>query len=341
MRNFPIFLNMDGARVVIIGGGEQAAQKLRLIGRTTAAITVMAEAMCGELESAVAQGRIIHHPAILDASLLAGARLVIIATGCAALDAAAADLARQQGAVVNVVDRPAISDFITPAIVDRDPVVVAIGTEGTAPVLARQIKTALESMLEPGLGRFAALAGRLRDRVAHRIAPSDRRRFWEWAMDLPRRLATSGREAEAIAHLDQVLSSGHVPAPRQRAVSVIDAAAEPDLLSLRAVGRLQRADLILHGADCSSDILELARRDAEREILSTEPGPAQWQADRDARRAAAAVEDGHQVVWIGNAVNASAALDRAGVTYEIIPVASATEPSDTQPSAVVARAKEG
>ncbi len=336
MRNFPIFLNMDGARIVIVGGGEQAAQKLRLIGRTTAEITVMAEDLTEELQTAVEDTSVSHFRAVLNEGQLVGARMVVVATGCAALDASAADLARQHGAVVNVVDRPGISDFITPAIVDRDPVVVAIGTEGTAPVLARQIKTALESMLEPSLGRFAALAGRLRPQVAHRILPRDRRRFWEWAMDIPRRLATSGREAQAQSQIDGVLASGEVPDVGTQTIGVIDMSVPVDLLSLRAVGRLQSTDLILHAAECPSAILELARRDADRQTLSAEAGPAQWQADRDARHAAAAAQDGQKVVWVGDAARAVETLERVGADYEVIPVAR-----PTTELAIVPCAKEG
>ncbi len=335
MRHFPLFMNMVDARVVIVGGGEQAAQKLRLIGRTTAKITVMADALNEELSAALSDGRILHNAAVLDAGEFVGARIAIVATGCAALDAAAGDLARAHGALVNVVDRPKISDFITPAIVDRDPVVVAIGTEGTAPVLARQIKTTLESMLEPGLGRFAALAGRLRGHVAHRIAPTDRRRFWEWAMDLPRRLAATGREAEAEAELDNVLASGTVPEIGTIAVSVIDARGSADLLSLRAVGRMQAADLILHTSDCDPAILDLARRDAERAIVNGGSGPTRWQTDRIARRASQAATDGARVVWLGDPATGAAALERAGAAYEIVPVALVSS------SAVVARAKQG
>ena len=99
-------------------------------------------------------------------------------------DAALHALAKEGGAVVNVVDQPDLCDAITPSIVDRDPVVVAIGTEGTAPVLARQIKTRMEELLEPRLGDLAALAGRLRDRAAMRLGPRQRRDLWRWVFNM-------------------------------------------------------------------------------------------------------------------------------------------------------------
>ena len=104
----------------------------------------------------------------------------------------------EAGAVLNVVDQPHLCDAITPSIVDRDPVVVAIGTEGTAPVLARQIKTKLEETLEPRLGDLAAFAGRMRMAAAARLAPRARRDLWRWVFnDSPRRMFTSGSEREA------------------------------------------------------------------------------------------------------------------------------------------------
>ena len=211
MKQFPLFLTLDRARVLIVGGAESAAQKFRLLSRTTARISIMAPDLVPELSQAVSDGRAEHIPVVLDPSVFQGARLVVTTSDCPAFDASVAALAKAAGALVNAVDRPALSDFIMPAIVDRDPVVVAIGTEGTAPVLARQIKTRVEQMLEPGLGGFAALLGRLRARVAHRIAPKDRRRFWEWVMAGPRQTFADGDETAARADLERAIETSHVP----------------------------------------------------------------------------------------------------------------------------------
>ncbi len=210
-----------------------------------------------------------------------------------------------------------------PAIVDRDPVVVAIGTEGTAPVLARRIKTLLEAALEPELGRFAALAGSLRGRVAARVVPAARRRFWEWACDVPRRLVAEGRGDEALAAIDAALDAGAAPGFPAGRISLVDASVAPDLLTLRAVGRLQSADLVLHDADCQAGILELARRDAGRVVLGPSDGPARWRGAGAARRAAAEAALGRQVVWLGDPASAAEALARAWADFEIVPVAAA------------------
>lgn len=322
MRHFPVFLNLDGARVALVGGGEQAAQKARLLGRTTARLEIMADALEPELAGMVAAGRAALVGGAPDAAAFAGARLVVVATGCAALDAVAAELARAAGAIVNVVDRPALSDAIMPAIVDRDPVVVAIGTEGAAPVLARRIKTLLETALEPELGRFASYAGGLRGRVAARVAPAGRRRFWEWACETPRRLFAEGREAEALRAVETALEAGGAPGTTAGRISIVDAEVAPDLLTLRAVERLQSADLVLHEAGCTAAMLDMARRDAARAVVAVD-GPARWRGMAAARRAAAEAAAGRQVVWLGDPGLAAEALARVGATFEAVPAAAA------------------
>jgi len=198
MKTFPMFLQMAGRRVVIVGGGEQAAQKTRLILKTEAMVELWAPTLDPELSGLAGEGRITHHTGAITPDTFLDTALVFIASGCPGLDMALHTLAKEAGATVNVVDQPALCDAITPSIVDRDPVVVAIGTEGTAPVLARQIKTKLEETLEPRLGDLAALAGRLRGAAAARLGPRARRDLWRWVFnDSPRQVFTSGAERDA------------------------------------------------------------------------------------------------------------------------------------------------
>ena len=283
MRYLPMFLDLDGREVLIAGGAGAAVQKLRLVARTGAAITVMAPEVAPGIAEAVAAGRAAHVAAELDTAALAGAALVFVCTGSAVLDARVAAAARAAGALVNVVDRPELCDAITPAIVDRDPLVVAIGTEGAAPVLAREVRGALETMLEPGLGRLAALAGGMRPLVAENIPPEGRRRFWEWVFrGPPRRLFREGREHAAAKAIADAARGGTVPGAGG-ALTIIALPEASDLLTLRALQRLQEADLILHGEPAPETVLDLARRDAAR-------GPL------EARRAAEAVTSGARVV---------------------------------------------
>jgi len=147
MKSFPMFIRTTDRRVIIVGGGEQAAQKTRLILKTDARIILVAPRLEDELAGAVAQGTVEWSAGPVTLATFEGAAMAFIATGCPAHDAALHALATAARCPVNVVDRPDLCDITTPAIVDRDPIVVAIGSEGTAPVLTREIKSRLEQIL--------------------------------------------------------------------------------------------------------------------------------------------------------------------------------------------------
>ena len=271
MKSFPMFVKMAGRRVVIAGGGEQAAQKARLMLKTEAALTFVADGLDDELRAIVDAGRATHHGGQITPDIFANTALVFIATGDTARDEALHGLAKRAGAIVNVVDRPDLCDVTTPSIVDRDPVVVAIGTEGAAPVLARRLKTDFEQILDPRLGSFAALAGRLRDAVATKVTARRRRDFWRWSFNGAPWLAFKrGAEREAAELLKQAISEGGAPDghPAGMISLVGTGPGARDLLTLRAVERLQEADTIFYDHSVDADILELARRDAERVLLT-------------------------------------------------------------------------
>ena len=175
MRYFPIFIDLGGKTVIVVGGGEEALRKVRLLLKTTAAIEVIAPALHDEL---AAEARVHWRARHFEPRLLDGATLIYGADP--ALNAAVAEAARARGIPVNAVDAPEISSFITPSIVDRDPLVVAIGTEGTAPILARGLRAKIDALLPTGLGRLAATAGDLRQRIAAELSSAGRRRsFWQ------------------------------------------------------------------------------------------------------------------------------------------------------------------
>ena len=271
MKSFPMFVKMVARRVVITGGGEQAAQKARLMLKTEAALTFVSDGLDDELQAIVDAGRATHHSGQITPDIFAGAALVFIATGDTARDEALHRLAKQAGATVNVVDRPDLCDVSTPSIVDRDPVVVAIGTEGTAPVLARRLKTDLEQILDPRLGSFAALAGRLREAVAAKVPARRRRDVWRWSCNGAPWLAFKrGAEREAAELLKRAIGDGGAPDDQPLGmISLVGTGpGARDLLTLRAVERLQEADTIFYDRSVDADILELARRDAERVLLT-------------------------------------------------------------------------
>lgn len=285
MKTFPMFLQMAGRRVVIVGGGEQAAQKTRLILKTRARIDVLAPNLDPELADLAAAGRITHIAGPITVASFADTALVFVATGCRGMDMALHALAKAAGATVNVVDQPDLCDAITPSIVDRDPVVVAIGTEGTAPVLARQIKTKLEESLEPRLGDLAALAGRMRSAAAARHAPRARRDLWRWVFnDTPRRLFASGAERETAKVIKTAIETGEFGMTDGGSVSIVGAGpGAKDLITLRGVQRLQEADVIYYDRLLDPEILELARRDAERVYVGKAPGCHSWPQEKSPR----------------------------------------------------------
>lgn len=329
MKTFPMFLTMAGRRVVIVGGGEQAAQKCRLMLKTEARIEVLAHTLDVELQALARTGRIYWSDGAITPEAFAGAALVFVATGCPAQDACLHALAKAAGVVVNVVDRPDLCDAITPSLVDRDPVVVAIGTEGTAPVLARQIKTQLEQALEPRLGDLAALAGRLRGFAAERLGPRQRRDLWRWVFGGPLRArhATHG-DTDVATEIKAVIASGSVPSPGPAPVALVGAGpGSADLITLRGVQRLQEADVIFYDRLVDPDVLELARRDAERVYVGKAPGCHSWPQDRINALIVAAAKRGQRVVRLkcgdpgvfARGAEEAEALRAAGLDYEIVP----------------------
>lgn len=272
MRWFPMFLEMKGRVILLAGGGEQAAQKARLLRRTEARILVMAPELNPELRDLAAADVIEHIAAEFDEAAIRLADYAFIATGDIALDDRIAAAAREGGALVNMVDRPEACDMITPAIVDRDPVVIAIGTEGAAPVLARAIKTDLEQSLSTRLGPFIAALGARRPAVMEKVGQGARLPFWKWAVNgAPWRLWRDGDEAGALALADEAIARGEAPEAEAGGVTFIEIPEAPDLLPLRAVERLQGAARIIHPANIDERILDYARRDAERILLTSCP----------------------------------------------------------------------
>ena len=251
MQTFPMFLKMKGNRVLILGGGEQAAQKVRLVMKTEADILVVSETLNAELVGYSAEGRIKHQTGDVTPELLNTAVLVFSATGCLGAGACHAALADPVNALINVVDQPDYCGAITPAIVDRDPVVVAIGTEGKGPVLGRLTKREIETMLEPRLGRLANFAGNLRPRVAQFIAPRLRREFWRWAFDgKPRRLFAAGNENEAFEAIEAQIDAKGANLTQGGMIAHIELQSDAvDMLTLRAVRQMQEADVLFYDAE--------------------------------------------------------------------------------------------
>ncbi|MDF1854424.1 NAD(P)-dependent oxidoreductase [Pseudooceanicola sp.] len=264
MRHFPIFVNMEQAHIVMSGGGAAALAKLRLLLKTPARISVFAEAPAPELVDLANAGRIALHRRALHPEDLVGARLAYAADEDAAHDARTAALAAEAGVLANIVDDLNGSAFITPAMVDRDPVCIAIGTEGAAPMLARQIKADLEARLPTSLGPLTRAAQTFRKAVERLPAGRRRRAFWAEFFDRDGPEAFDAGGALALDPALSLLLDRHLTAtaPAGQITLTWTGSDDPDLLTLKARKALDRADVVIHDAAIAPAVLELARREA-------------------------------------------------------------------------------
>ncbi|MDE2136741.1 MAG: bifunctional precorrin-2 dehydrogenase/sirohydrochlorin ferrochelatase, partial [Gammaproteobacteria bacterium] len=183
MDYLPIFLSIRERRVLVVGGGPVAARKVDALLKAGARVSVVARQLLPQLQARVALGELEHLPGEFLPGQLAGAALAVAATDDPRVNAAVSRAAQQRQIPVNVVDQPALSTFIFPAIVDRSPLVVAIGTAGSSPVLARRVRARIEALLPGRLGALARFMHERRDAVRRSLAAPARRAFWERIAD--------------------------------------------------------------------------------------------------------------------------------------------------------------
>jgi uroporphyrin-III C-methyltransferase/precorrin-2 dehydrogenase/sirohydrochlorin ferrochelatase len=265
MRYFPLFLDIAGKPVLLVGGGEIAARKYALLKDAGAKVTVVSPALGAALAAELAAGALEHHARGFSADDIAGMWLVVAATDDRAVNAAAAAAALAARIPCNVVDDRELSSFIMPAIIDRSPVQIAVSTGGTSPVLARLIRERLETLLDTSLGTLAEFADRWRDAVRRKFADiGARRRFLSWMLTGP--VAASlraGRNEQAEALTRQALDTEDA-LPHGHVVLVGAGPGNAGLMTLQGLRALQEADVIVHDRLVSAEVLELARRDAAR-----------------------------------------------------------------------------
>jgi uroporphyrin-III C-methyltransferase / precorrin-2 dehydrogenase / sirohydrochlorin ferrochelatase len=341
MRFLPVFLDVTQGTVALVGTGPEALSKLRLLQSAGARVRWHIEEFeLGEFAAGVQAGRLEISAADVEAGRLEictadpcqadySDLIAIVAAAGEPRDAGIAARARECRVPVNVVDRPELSTFIFPAIVDRGDVVVAIGTGGTSPVLARRLRERIEALLPGRIGDFAALMGRFRTRVAQRQSGKlSLRRFWESVIDGPIGVAAlAGRWHWAEAALSRL--SDH-PGRESRSGLVVLAGAGPgdaDLLTLRALQALQSADVVFYDELIGAEILDRARRDAKRIFVgkrSGQPGIAQ---DVINQRLAEAARQGLNVVRLkggdpfifGRGGEELEYLRQAGIAVVVVP----------------------
>ena len=255
----PVFFDLRDKRVVVIGGSEPAAWKIELLAAAGARVDVFAEEVCEEL-SALAPTSIILHPRPWTPADLEGAALAIADIEDDAEAHAFAAAAKASAVPYNVIDRPEFCQFQFGAIVNRSPVVVGISTAGGAPILGQAVRRRIETLLPQTLTQWAQLAARLRETVMDKLAAGPQRRaFWE-------RLADNAFGSRAPDAGDEDISFAAQPATGR--VTLVGAGpGDAELLTIKAVRALQSADVILFDDLVSSEVLELARREAKRMLV--------------------------------------------------------------------------
>ena len=337
MKHFPIFLNLAGRRVVVAGGGEAAIAKLRLLLKTEARITVFAADPAPEIADWASAGRLVVEQRAFAPGDALCAALFYAAADDDAEDARTAALARADGALVNMVDNLEGSAFITPAIVDRDPVTIAIGTEGTAPVLARRIKALLEAQLSPMLGALARAARPFRIKAATLPPGRARRSFWADYYDTAGPQALAGEGEEALpATLNALLNRHRTTEDEPGRVDFVGAGpGDPELLTLKARKALDAADVVIHDRLVPAPILELARREAQILDAGKEGfGPSMRQEDINDLIVTHAARGAHVVRLKSGDATVFGRLDEeieavleAGLDYAVVPGITAASAS--------------
>ena len=290
MRHYPAFFDIQGRPCLVVGGGAAALAKARLLRRAGADVTLIAPRFDADLHALGDSGEVTLEMREFRSADVIGCALVHAASGELELDQAVACAAKAQIIPVNVVDRAALSSFVMPAIVDRGPVVVAISSGGASPVLARRVRAEIETLLPHGLGRLARFAHSFRSAVQATFNDFETRlRFWENFFDGP--LAESvlaGSEHQARRDMLALVNRAQLPPTGEMQNIAVDSA-QADLLTLRDIRRIARADVIVHDAAIGSTFLDHARRDAVRIQV-------RGNADQTANLTAAELHAGKRVV---------------------------------------------
>lgn len=263
---FPVFMNITNRHCLVVGGGPVAARKADLLIKAGAQVTVVAPTLSREMALMRERGTIEHVGTEFEPAMIQRQAVVIAATDNGLVNRRVHEACSAANIPVNVADEPELCTFVLPAIVDRAPITIAISSGGNAPVLARWIRSRIETLVPSSFGVLAGLMGRFRDRVKLRFKSThERRLFWEEVLDGPvAEAALAGRREEA-EHLLQSLVDEPDRLDASGEVYLIGAGpGDPDLLTFKALRLLQKADVVVYDRLVSEKIVDLARREAER-----------------------------------------------------------------------------
>jgi uroporphyrin-III C-methyltransferase/precorrin-2 dehydrogenase/sirohydrochlorin ferrochelatase len=280
MDYLPLFMQLRSQPVVVVGGGRIAVRKVELLRKNGAQITVVSPELREELQRLASSGEIRHIPERFAEAHVEGATIVVAATNDHDVNVAVSVSARARKIPVNVVDNPALSTFIFPAIVDRSPIIAAVSSGGESPVLARRVREQIEALLPQRLGALARFMGERRKAVQNTLGTLARRPFWERIVGgIVGTRVLAGDDAGAEKAFENELRTSHLttsPATGANGlgeVYLIGAGpGDPDLLTLRALQLLQQADVVLYDRLVPDAVVDRSRRDAERIFVGKDHG---------------------------------------------------------------------
>ncbi len=335
MQHLPIFLNLERQPCLVVGGGGVAERKVSLLRRAGARVSVVAPELNDGLTGLYEQREIDWHVGVFSPEFLQDQRLVVAATDDRDVNRTVAVAANSAGIFCNAVDDLDSSSFILPAIVDRAPVTIAIGTGGNAPVLAQQLKSRIEAWLPARIGILAQRAGRWREIVRKRFTTVDeRRRFWQRFFDGPiaeHILANRNRAAENLVRRELMDTPPLSQQPMGEAWIVGAGPGDPGLVTIRAQQLISRADVILYDRLVSKPVLDYARKEAEFIAVGKQAGRAVMSQDEINRLLVERVRRGQRVCRLkggdpfvfGRGGEEVQALAAAGLPYQVVPGISA------------------
>ena len=327
MDYLPIFADLKRRPCLVVGGGNSAWRKTRMLLKAGADVGVIATKLNADFTAAIAANQIRFVGDIFSPANLDGIFLAIAATPHKALNALVYQSANQRQVLVNVVDDTQRCSFIVPSIVDRSPIIVAISSSGKAPVLARLLRQKLEATLPQHLGKMATIAGGFRDYLATQLSTfSSRRAFWEQAFNGRfADLVAVGRHSEAQQALEQQLQQ-HTPLVGQ--VALIGAGpGDAGLLTLRGLQLMQQADVVLYDYLVSDEVMALVRRDAELVCVGKKAGFHSVPQEQTNRLIVEYAQQGKRVVRLkggdpfvfGRGAEELEVLAEAGIDFQVVP----------------------
>lgn len=266
MEYLPLFVDLKSRSCLVVGGGDIAARKAGLLLKAYASVTIVAPKVSASMKSLIDNDELTWLNTVFSSDILAGNILVIAATDNESVNQDVYQHAKSNNILVNVADNPSLCDFILPSILDRSPIVIAVSSGGKSPILARQLRARLETLIPPTYGRLADLVGRYRDAVKDKLSTINlRRRFWESI--LQGKVADhvlAGRDEQGEQLLQSLLHQTDTEQLEQGEVYLVGAGpGDPELLTFKALRLMQQADIVFYDRLVSEQVLGLVRKEAE------------------------------------------------------------------------------